>query len=199
MRKSALLAGIFAAAVGCGIVSESLGQYCDFPPKALTYGERREYRGIYRNKAYGYSVVIPRGLVAYDVMEPSYQRGFGIILGTEQQSYISVNGEPNSLEFARPADAASEFLSYLRGRQLTVLSSKIAESRLGGLEAATLVAEYTCPASLGRYMRATVAAIGPNKGMLYQLTLYAHAERFDHDRRVFDALVKSWRYIGTDR
>lgn len=196
MNKHTVLTAIFLATVSWGFVPESRAQYCDFPPKELTQGERREYRGLYENKAYGYSVVIPNDLVGYDDANPFYQKGFGMILGVEPKSYVFVNGEPNSLEFARPADAASQFLEYLGKRGNKVESSKVTESQLGSLRAALLVATYTCPGSVERYVRASVVAISPDKSMLYEVTLFAHSARFEQDRAVLDALVKSWKHLG---
>src|SRR6266851_10159388 len=102
MDKQTVLNAVFLAAAFLGFFPGSQAQYCDFPPKELTHGQRREYRGLYKNKAYGYSVVIPNDLVGYDDANPLYQKGFGIIGGAEPKSYVFVNGEPNSLEYARP-------------------------------------------------------------------------------------------------
>ncbi len=193
-RFTILAVSLFACA--CASASRSLAQCCDFPPKALTDGDRREYRGRYQNKASGYSVVIPENLVGYETVNPLYQRGFGLILGSERESYIYVNGEPNSLAFARPADAASNLLGYLRRGGSQVLWSKVTPTRLGKLTAAYLVARYTCPGGQGPYQTASVVAISKKGDRLYEVTLYANADRFDRDKPVLGALVKSWKYLG---
>lgn len=197
MIKRTFLTHIFLAAVFLASASESRAQDCSFPPKELTQGQRREYRGLYENKAYGYSVAIPANLVGYDGANPFYQQGFVILLGADPKSYIFVNGEPNSLEFARPADAAARFLEYLQRNGSKVESSKITDSQLGALRAALLVATYTCPGSTERYVRASVVAISPDKSRLYEVTLHAHSDRFEQDRAVLDALVKSWKHLGS--
>jgi hypothetical protein len=61
MNRHTSLPAILAA-VFWVLVPGLRAQYCDFPPKELTEGERREYRGLYENKAYGYSIVIPADL-----------------------------------------------------------------------------------------------------------------------------------------
>lgn len=180
----------------CGLGPYSLAQYCDFPPEALTHGERREYRGFYENKAYGYSILIPTGSVGYDAVNPLYQHGFGLILGSREQSYIFVNGEPNTLEFRRPNDAASDLLRHLSEKGNKVLSSKIRRTNLGTLRAASIEVKYACPAAAGQYVITSVIATDPKGDMLYELTFYAHAERLERDRSTFNALVKSWRYLG---
>jgi hypothetical protein len=195
MKKHTVLTAAFLAAAFLVSAFESEAQGCNFSPKELTQGERREYRDAYENKAYGYSVVIPANLVGYDGVNPFYQHGFGMLLGAEPQSYVFVNGEPNSLEFARPVDAAAQFLKYL-GKDGKVESSKITESQLGPLKAALLVATYTCPGSTERYVRASLVAISPDKSNLYEVTLYARSDRFEQDRAVLDALAKSWKHLA---
>jgi hypothetical protein len=86
MNHGNLTAVLLAAAAFLVCAPESKAQYCNLPPKELTQGERREYRGAYENKAYGYSAVIPANLVGYDDVNPFYQHGFGILLGAEPQS-----------------------------------------------------------------------------------------------------------------
>lgn len=196
MKKHTVLNVFLLAATFLVSVPESKAQDCSFPPEELSQGQRREYRGLYENKAYGYSVEIPTDLVGYDGANPLYQQGFGIILGAEPKSYILANGEPNSLEFTRPVDAASQFLKYLRKHASKVESSKITESRLGALKGALLIATYTCPGSTERYVRASMIAISPDKSKLYEVTLYARADRFGQDRAVLDALAKSWKHLG---
>jgi hypothetical protein len=196
MNKRTFLTAILVATALPFSTSESKGQDCRFPPKELTQGQHREYRGLYENKAYGYSVEIPADLVGYDGANPFYQSGFGIILGAEPKSYIVVGSEKNSLEFARPADAAARFLEYLHKHGSKVESSRIIASQLGALKAALLVATYTCPGSGERYSRASMVAISPDKSNLYEVTLYASSDRFERDRAVLDVLVKSWKHLG---
>lgn len=195
MNRHTVLDAVILAAGLLVSAPKAKAQGCNFPPKELTQGERREYRGAYENEAYSYAVVIPSNLVGYDGVNPFYQHGFGILLGGEPQSYVFVNGEPNSLEFARPLDAASQFLKYL-GKDAKVESSKITESQLGALKAALLVATYTCPGSAQRYVRASLVAISPDKSNLYEVTLYARSDRFEQDRAVLDELAKSWKHLG---
>jgi hypothetical protein len=195
MRKRTLLAAALSVTALWYFVPVSRAQYCDFPPRELMQGEHREYRGPYENRAYGYSVVITANLVGYDDGNPFYQHGFGIVVGTEQPSYIFLNGEPNSLEFARPTDAASQFLKYVRKHRNKVESSRITETQVDQLKATLLVATYTCPGSTERYITSSMVAISPDKSMLYEITLYAHAVRFEQDRAVFDAILKSWKHL----
>jgi len=193
MNKQTILAASIILCAFCCLVPESQAQYCDFEKK-LTESERREYRGIYKNKSYGYSVEIPGELIGYDDGNPFYQHGFGIVVGGTPQSYVFVNGEPNSLEFASSGDAASQSLKYLHKHGNSVESSEITESHLGPLNAALLLATYTCPGMTDRYVVSSIFAVSPEGSQLYEVSLYAHESRFKRDKAVLDAIVKSWQY-----
>lgn len=170
-------------------------QYCSFPPEELIGGQHREYRGTYENLAYRYSVLIPADFVGYDDINPFYWHGFGTVVGTEQPSYLFVNGEPNSLEFTRPSDAASRQLKYLQWHHHKVERSEVTELQVDQLKAALLTATYACPGSTKKYVMSSMVAISPDKSMLYEVTIYSHADRFERDKPIFDAVVKSWKYI----
>jgi hypothetical protein len=176
-------------------VSLCSAQYCDFPPKEIIQGEHREYRGTYENLAYRYSVVVPADFVGYDDINPFYWHGFGTVVGTEQPSYLFVNGEPNSLEFTRPSDAAARQLKYLQWHHHKVDRSEITELQVDQLKAALLTVAYACPGSTKKYVMSSMVAISPDQSTLYEVTIYSHADRFERDQPIFNAVVKSWRYI----
>ncbi len=194
MRNPTLLAAALSITALWYFVPVSRAQYCDFPPKELMRGEHREYRGPYENRVYGYSVVIPANVVGYDDVNPFYQHGFGIVVGTEQPRYVFVNGEPNSLEFATSGDAASQSLKYLHKHGNRIESSEITESHLGPLNAALLLATYTCPGMTDRYVVSSIFAVSPVGSQLYEVSLYAHESRLKRDKAVLDAVVKSRQY-----
>jgi hypothetical protein len=196
MKRQPILTAVILGVMLILTVPKSKGQDCNFPPKALTEGEHRDYHGLYENKAYGYSVSIPAGYIGHDGVNPFYQKGFGIILDPEPKSYIVVDSEKNSLEFAQPVDAASRMLEYLGKHGNKVVSSKITESHLGSLSAALVVAAYTCSGAPGQYIESFVVAISPDKRNLYEITLYSRPDRFERDRAVLDALVESWKQLG---
>lgn len=169
---------------------------CDFPPKELLQKPRREFRGFYQNKAYGYSVVIPKGLVGYDTVNPFYQKGFGIVFGEQPQSYINLYAERNSLEDESPVDVANRELGYLRQKGKAIESAPVIQSHLGRLQAAQVLVTYTCPGSSERYVQFSTFVLSPDKGTVYEVTLHALASRYDHDRPVLDRILKSWKYTG---
>ena len=171
------------------------GGYCDVVPKGFRLTPRSKYRGLYINKAYHYSVRIPGNLVGYDQSAPPHH-GFGMITGDSPQSYIEVNGEANSLEYETPRDAALRLVEYLLRNGKEVQAQAVGQVRLGELDAAFLQVTYRCPGSSVLYKQGSVVALSPDKSALYEISLYAPADRYEGDRVVLNGLLNSWKYVG---
>ncbi len=170
-----------------------------FAFKGLLKGAPRyEYRGRYVNRAYEYSVKIPKGLTAYDGRDEGNHQGFGLALGEPPQSYIFVGGEHNSLEYHTPREAATQTVVFLRQEGKKVESETITESHLGTLDAVLLVVTYTCPGS-GRYVLASTRALSPDKEFDYEVALYSPANRYESDRAVLNRILKSWKLMPSSR
>jgi hypothetical protein len=170
---------------------------CDFPPSGFeNHSKDQKYTGHYSNAAWGYGVTIPRSMAGYDGAEQPSHHGFGMTIGAEPKSYITMNGEANSLDYESPVDVALKHLSFLRSDQKQIQSIQITSRRLGNLPAAEMIVTYSCPESPERYTMSAVFALGPGKGPVYEAILYSRAYRYLSDRRVFDEMLKSWRYTG---
>jgi hypothetical protein len=164
------------------------------PPRSLY-----EYRSRYVNLSYEYTVVIPKGLTAYDGRDEPNHQGFWLALGKSPQSFIFVRGEPNSFEYATSRDAATKSLAFLRQAGKNVESEKISEAHLGTLNAARLEAIYTCLGSADRHRLSAIVAISTDKRFLYELELYSPANRSESDRAVLDQIIKSWKVLERSR
>jgi hypothetical protein len=181
-------------------VGNQAGGCDDFPFKRLLNGGARyTYRGRYVNEAYEYSVMIPAGLAAYDGRNQANHEGFGMALGGPPQSFIFVRGQHNSAGYETPREAATRMLEWMREDGKQIEAANISESRLGTLNSALLVVSYACPGSPERQRRASVVALGPDKGFLYALELYSPDSRYESDRVVLDELIKSWKMLPEPR
>lgn len=156
---------------------------------------RYAYRGRYVNLAYKYSVRIPKSLTAYDGRDEPRHNGFALGLGKAPQSVIFVLGDPNSLEYNSPREAATQELEFLRQQGKKIESEKITESQLGTLNAVILEVIYSCPRSADRHIRSSIIALSPDKRFLYTLELYSPANRYESDRIVLDQIIKSWKML----
>ena len=53
---------------------------------------KRVFRGSYANRQYGYSVVIPKGLVGTNARDPAPDHGIGITLSEQPKAHIWTSG-----------------------------------------------------------------------------------------------------------
>jgi len=188
-----IILGLLFSSVGhqasaCDDLS-SFKQLMAGPPQS-----RYEYRRRYTNLEYEYSVMIPHGLTAYDGRDEPRHNGFALPLGSE--NVIFVSGDPNSVEYKTPREAAKRDVEFLRQQGKIIESETISYSHLGTLDAVLLVVVYTCPGSTDRHIRSSVTALSADKESIYQVELHTPANRSESDRAVLDQLIKSWRNIS---
>lgn len=186
-----LFSSVSHPASGCDELS-GLKQLMAGPPQS-----RYEYRGRYVNLAYEYSVRIPHGLTAYDGRDDPRHNGFALPLGSE--NVIFVSGDPNSVEYKTPREAATRDVEFLRQQGKIIESETISDSHLGTLDAVLLVVVYTCPGSTDRHIRSSVIALSADKESIYQVELHTPAKRNESDRAVLDQLIKSWKMLSRSR
>jgi hypothetical protein len=178
------------------IAAVSFTPACDGPPRELLQKPRREYRGLYLNQAFHYSVTVPKGVAGYDTVNPLYQTGFVVVFGDQPQSYITLFAEPNSLEDASSGDVAKREPDYLRRKGKTIKSASITSAHLGRLPASRIRLTYACQGSTERHVQVSVFALSPSKSIVYEISLYANAGGYAHGREVLSQLLKSWKYTG---
>ncbi len=153
------------------------------PPKL-----RYEYHGRYVNMASGYSVRIPNGMRGYDFRSEGRHNGFALGVGKIAQAVIFVSGDPNSIEYKTPREAAMGEVDIVRESSRLIESQTISDSRLGALDAARVVVTYRCKGSGERWIQSSVVALSPDKEFLYSLQMYV-------DQSVLDQLIGSWRFV----
>lgn len=195
MKKNSLAAVTLLAILIALSAGQSLA--CDFPPKSFFSTPRREFRGPYINRTFGYSVVIPNTLAGYDGSDPATpQHGFGILVGDPPRGYLVIDGEANSLDETAPIDAALRSLQYLRSEGKQIESASIKAAKLGNLRAVQLVVTYSCHGSPNRYTQAATFALSPRKDTLFEVTLYDLEDKYIRDRSTLELILRSWKYVG---
>lgn len=171
---------------------------CDFPPQWFSKPGWHEWKDEYVNLAWRYSVVIPRGLIGLSSQPPNPQHGFSILLGGRKQSYISVAGHANSLEYQLPVDYAIDHLIDLRKGGKLVTMVRLSQMRLGNIPAIRTVVRYNCPGSEESYMNEFVTAIS-NDQIVYEMDFYSYESRYVSDRNVLEQILSSWKHLGPRR
>lgn len=163
-------------------------------PFKVDPGEKsRHYLGRYDNKAYGFSTRIPAGLVGVDSDDPSYQRGFVIVLPKDQGT-VSIFAERNSAEFGSALEAAQAAVHYLEGRTEHVISPTFSDDRIGSRSASRVSAEFRCPGRDEHYGFVAVLAVDTNKQFVYTLAWEGPLAGLAPAENILGSLQKSWRF-----
>jgi len=137
-------------------------------------------------------------VTAYDEDFVTNHHGVGVPFGGPPESYIYLGGEYNSAEYRSARQRVSDELRWLRQDKMTVVSSAVTVSRLGGLPAVRLDVTYVCPGTTRRLVCVGYYALSSDRerSMLYEIELYALAASVRRDRPVLERMVKSWKYLG---
>ncbi len=191
-----IILGLLFSSVGhqasaCDDLS-SFKQLMAGPPQS-----RYEYRGRYTNLEYEYSVMIPKGFTAYDGREEARHNGFVLPLASE--SVIFVSGDPNSVEYNTPREAATREVEFLRQQGKKIESETITDAHLESLDAVHLLVTYSCSGSPDRHTKSSVMALSNDKSYFYEVSLRDSADRYENDRALLDQLTKSWKIISRTR
>ena len=174
---------MISAAFGCG----------DFPPQGFDDPAKPRLTGRIYNPNYGYSVVIPNGLVGYTSAAPAPYHGFGIVLSWEPRSYLYVDGSYNSLDLKSLEDVEANYLASLKEESAKLISGRHSVTKLGDLQARRYIVLHTCPKVSGDFIDDYTVAFNQNKGIVYTVALLTTAERYEKDKLVLEELLKTWK------
>jgi hypothetical protein len=144
-----------------------------------------QVKGEYRNPALGYSIRIPRGLVATTgVSGTGVQRGVDISL--QSGGAISVWGEPNSLEWKNPSEGVQW---ALENGECTSKEAKPSQVLIGRTEGAQT--RVACKDQV----RITFLAFRSSGGPIYWFVLTSSSANEREDKAIFEQIIGSFRII----
>lgn len=163
--------------------------------------DQKAYTGKYRNRYYGFSIIIPVGRKGYwnsGRCEPDEKYGC-ICMGTDHGRIIPLADDAHIEAFTgyqmesewSASDYEKDGLSLLKNqqgvKQIKVLSSK--GVWLGNVKARRYAVHY-----LEKDKNIIVERIiALHEGVEYELTLRTLANRYQQDRREFEKVRASWR------
>src|SRR5215510_7463479 len=134
----------------------------------------------YFNYAQGFSIAIPTGLQGRRGQSSGPERGVSIPLSHDCTSVMVVDGEPNSLEWATPADAIKWRIDTAKEDDPQAVARRFI-TRLGKLKAAGVTIRHHTTDE----WEALVVAFRPGGSPVYQATLSATGKRYSRDRKIF--------------
>jgi hypothetical protein len=172
----------------------STGVACgDFPHPGFDDPEMARFTGLTYNPNYGFSVVIPKGLVGHNAAPPAPYHGFGIVLSWEPRSYLYVDGSYNSLDLESLEKVATQNLEWLKEESKKIISVKHSKAKLGSLQAKRYIAIHTCPKASDNFIDDYTFAFSKGKGIIYTVALLTTADRYKKDKRILEEILKTWK------
>lgn len=176
------------------------------------------YTTKYRNPQYGYSLVIPEGLIGLRSAAPAPNHGILMSLSMksdeslrdvwdqEKASLISVYGSYNGPLWTSLKEMVKARLRDLAKDNRTPVILKQTQMRLARLPAIRLLVQYIEP-KLGRtrmediiLARKQYRAVseddfpgGPSSFMNYEITLVTTKARYPKDKEIFEQVVRTWQ------
>jgi hypothetical protein len=142
----------------------------------------------YFNYAEGFSIAIPTGLLGRRGQAAGPERGVSVPLSRDCTSVMVVDGEPNSLEWATPADAIKWRIDTAKENDPRAVARRFITC-LGKLKAAGVTIRH----HTADEWEVIVVAFRPGGGPVYEATLSATGRRYSHDRKIFMEALQGFR------
>ncbi len=166
-----------------------------YAPGRIAQDGRQEFAGTYRNLEYGYSVVIPSGLLGRAGNEPLLpNHGFTIVLSDHPLAYIYVTARYEVIDTGTSAALERRKLADMKKTAgVRVLRVQRFPVRLGSISARRHLASISCKGHSGVYVRDETLAVA--NGTEYTLGLLTPEERYERDAAVLAKILSSWAWI----
>jgi len=156
------------------------------------------WKSTYANYEYGYSLTIPRGLVGLSPPAPWPQHGIEIRLAGNHYAHILTNADFSAVDYPSLDAAVDSDLREPRQNSTETQLVSRRRARLRSLEAMRVMVRYKEAVSGTTFVEETITAIrrakGPEEGVLYTIRLVTPEQRYQNDRKVFESILRSWRF-----
>jgi hypothetical protein len=142
----------------------------------------------YVNYAEGFSVAIPKPLKGRAGQAAGPERGVAVPLSDDCAGVVIVFGEPNSTEWATPADAITwKVQSHTEDNPQAVVQRY--RNRLRNLKAAGVTIHHPATSDVGEI----VVAFRPGGGPVYTVYLATTEVRYNQDRKSLIKVLRGFR------
>ena len=160
-------------------------------PSGLKDGVAQKRR--YTNYVYGYSVPVPKELVAYSSPPPLPQHGAGIIISENPDSYLYVDGSYNALFWKTLDETADAHLNWLKEDFPNTRLQKKESARLGNLPALRFAAKYDRDGV--SWVNETIMAFRGNDevNIVYTASFDTTEEQYSENVIKFEEVVNGWK------
>jgi len=142
----------------------------------------------YFNYAQGFSIAIPTGFLGRRGQEAGPERGVSIPFSRDCTGVMVVYGEPNSLEWATPADTIKWKIDEAKEDDPQNVARRFI-TRLGKLKAAgVIISRHTTDER-----EIVVVAFRPRSGLVYTAMLSTAGKRYPRDHKIFMEALQGFR------
>jgi hypothetical protein len=162
----------------------------DFPTYSPDSVSAIKHKGWYGNYSWGYSVVIPEGLIGVSDPPDHPQHGFCIELSKDPYGYIWVDGSSNSLEWKSKNEAANAYLAIIKEGNRKILSTQKYKVKLNGFPALRLVVRYACPDVIR--IRDYFIAID-RRQIVYTIGLSTAEDGYGSYKKILENIANTWQ------
>jgi hypothetical protein len=181
-----LLAGALAPSAAL-----ARGEFCGtLPPSGFDQPPNAAHAGRYSNPVYGYSVRIPAPLRAY-TQAGAPERGFGMVLSWTPRAYLSVDA---AYDAYYDIDADGVHRRDINAMRLhdQVQADQVGSFVLAHSAGGRYMTRVQCASDPQVYIHDDVIVVRNRE--IYRLNLQSVPERYGADRKVLDAMLRSWRW-----
>lgn len=192
MCGSALVCALALSALACaGASAQSRTDFCGPGlPRGFEPAPQRMRSGRYVNAAYGYSVDIPARLAGI-VGAPGPERGFLIALSDTPRAYLRVDAGYDAFYDITAAGVHRRDLNTIRLHD-AVVADEAAEVSLAREAGGRFLMRLQCGGGGDLVVHEAVLVVRSRE--IYRLDLQSTPERLAQDRRLLDAMIRSWRW-----
>lgn len=156
----------------------------------------RIHGGYYRNKEYGYSIVIPSTLLGTGDPAPLPHHGVKITLDSGSSAYLWVEGTYDAGPWADLNEAIDTYLEWLKQGNKEVTPLRLESISLDGLSALRSIARYKDSSTGQSMIQDIILTIRQRKketGIVYTLGLKTPESRYARDKKIFEETINSWK------
>jgi hypothetical protein len=194
MSRTSTWLWIIACTLGAAPPAGARGEFCGTQPAAgFDQPPNQARSGRYLNQVYGYSVDIPAPLSGY-VKSGGPERGFGIVLSWMPRAFLSVDAAYDVYYDITADGVHRRDLNAIRLHDL-VLEDRAASYAVAHVAGGRYVTRVQCAGDAQVYIHDAVIVVRNRE--IYRLNLQSVPERYAGDVKLLDAMLRSWRWQGT--
>jgi hypothetical protein len=183
----------FLFVVSC-FTCDNLFASCNDFPLSWEDPEIPNIKGYNINYTFGYSVIIPDGLIAksdsYE-QNPVQHHGFGIFLSKEPKGYIWVSGDFNSPEYKSVNEIADSYVEFTKKDQVRIISSNRNKIKVNGLPALRLIIKYSCQDKI--MLEDYFIVFHVKRQIYYTISLISEEVIYEKNKKILENIASSWQ------